>query len=64
MEAFKACGGVMGVGGVVPAGASGNREAREKVRGKMVMDRLGGLVGRRKIGKVLSLKVAEVWGEG
>ncbi|MCJ1304382.1 Crossover junction endonuclease mus81 [Hypocenomyce scalaris] len=40
------------------------KEAREKERKKMVMERLGGLVGRRKVGKVLSAKVAEVWGEG
>ena len=62
IEAFESCGGGSGSGGV-PAGVGTNREAREKERKKMVMDRLGGLVARRKVGKVLSAKVAEVWAE-
>lgn len=58
VEAFEACGRAGGQAGDAWA------EHTKKMRGRLVMDRLGRLVGRRKIGKVLSGKVAEVWGEG
>ena len=40
----------------------GRGEAGRKVAEEMVSSRLGGLVGRKKIGKALSKKIAEVWG--
>lgn len=56
VDAFEKC----GAGG----GGEGRAEDGKSRRGKLVMDRLGGMVARRKVGKVLSAKVAEVWGEG
>lgn len=35
----------------------------EKQRNSLVIERMSGLVGRKKMGKALSTKVAEVWGE-
>ncbi len=38
----------------------------EKAREEMVLSRLGGkgFVGRGKVGKALSVKVADIWGVG
>ena len=41
----------------------GAGENGRKRRAEMVWKVAGGLVGRRKIGKAASAKVAEVWGE-
>ena len=41
----------------------GGEEGRKR-RGEMVWKKAGSLVGTRKIGKAVSMKVAEVWGEG
>ncbi len=35
----------------------------EKQRKGLLIERMSGLVGRKKMGKALSTKVAEVWGE-
>lgn len=59
VEAFEACGDATG-----GQGGGSKTEDGKKMRGRMVLDRLGGVVARRKVGKVLSAKVAEVWGEG
>ncbi|KAH9908994.1 hypothetical protein F4778DRAFT_207356 [Xylariomycetidae sp. FL2044] len=48
VEAFEACG----------TGDQGDKKRRELVFGQM-----GGLVGRRKVAKTLSHKIAEVWGD-
>ena len=43
-------------------GEGGGEEGRKR-RAEMVWKVAGSLVGRRKIGKAVSAKVAEVWGE-
>jgi crossover junction endonuclease MUS81 len=48
IKAFDACG----------SGEEGKKRKRELVSGKM-----GDLVGRRKIARTLSQKIAEVWGD-
>ena len=44
-------------------GSLGNGEERERKRREMLFREMGALVGKRKIGKAVSAKVAEVWGE-
>ncbi|KAI9774431.1 MAG: Crossover junction endonuclease mus81 [Candelina submexicana] len=39
------------------------RCSTEKERNNLLIQKMGGLVGRKKMGKALSTKVAEVWGE-
>ncbi|PQE32194.1 crossover junction endonuclease MUS81 protein [Rutstroemia sp. NJR-2017a WRK4] len=39
------------------------KEKRDKKMREMVSDQLGGLVGRKKVGGLLSAKLAEVWGD-
>jgi crossover junction endonuclease MUS81 len=57
VEAFEKCGGRDDLG------AGGAEDEKARKRGEMVFRTAGGLVGGRKIGKALSAKVAEVWGE-
>ncbi len=47
IEAFECC---------------GTGEEGKKKRNRLVMDRLGHLMGRKKVGKQLSVKIAEIWG--
>ncbi|KAI9824292.1 MAG: Crossover junction endonuclease mus81 [Phylliscum demangeonii] len=42
----------------------GSGEDGRQRQGRLLLDGLDGLVGRKKIGKALSIKVAEVWGRG
>lgn len=44
------------------AGSVGGEEGKKRKR-SLVMDNMGHLVGRKKIAKVLSAKIAEVWGD-
>ncbi len=43
--------------------ACGSTEEGRKRKRELVSDRMGNLVGRRKIAKALSYKIAEVWGD-
>ncbi|KAI9800485.1 MAG: hypothetical protein M1825_004033 [Sarcosagium campestre] len=52
LGAFDACGR-----------GDGNADARRRARDDMLLGAMGSLVGRRKVGKALSKKVAEVWGD-
>lgn len=57
MEALEKCGGRDDLG------TGGTEEEKERKRRELVFRVAGGFVGGRKIGKALSAKVAEVWGE-
>ena len=45
-------------------GRCGNDDAGRPKRLNLIVDELNGLVGRKKIGKPLSQKIADVWGHG
>ena len=57
VEAFEKCEGRDDLG------TGGTDEERARKRRELVFRVAGGYVGGKKIGKVLSAKVADIWGE-
>jgi len=57
VQAFEKCGQRDDLG------TGGTEEEKAARRRELVFKAAGGFVGGRKIGKVLSAKVAEIWGE-